>query len=207
MKLKHHLWIALVIIIVALFLTSIVSKTDASLDYGGAAPIVVDSESETTVWDLMWENLFTDIPTEESVEDLVPFAPFGIDADTAAALVEEHGTGNSFLSGLLGLLPIIGVIAGVAITTLVKNAKSWMLYLPFGLVFVSVWTLWFATPSKLNGVEGLFNAATTAVGGGLGTLMADGTVFTMGLGFFVLLVGSLYGIVAIVLNQLGKIEA
>jgi hypothetical protein len=209
MKLKHHLWIALGIIFIALFLTTIVSKTDATfpLPIPGADPIVVDSESETTVWSLMWENLFTSIPTDDVLEDLEPFAAFGIDAAAAIALEDEHGTGNSALSGLLGLIPILALIAGIAITTLVKNAKSWMLYLPFGLIFVSVWTIWFATPSKLNGIEDMYNAATAAVGGGLGTLMADGTVFSMGLGFFVLLVGSLYGIVAVVLNQLGKLEA
>ena len=206
MKLKFYLLIALVLVIVPLFLTSVVSKTDANFPVAG---IVVDSESETTVWDLMWENLFTSIPTDDAIEDLVPFAALGIDEDTAIALVEEHGTGNSVLSGLLGLLPIIGIIAGVVgvvFLALKENLIKWLLYSAFGLVFVSTWAIWFATPSKLKGIEGMYNAATAAVGGGLGTLMADGTVFTMGIGLFISSIGALFGIAVLVLNQLGKIE-
>lgn len=207
MKLKFYLLIALVIVIVPLFMTSIVSKTDAAFPVAG---IVVDSESKTTVWDLMWENLFTSIPDDDAVEDLAPFAALGIDEDAAIALVDEHGTGNSVLSGLLGLLPILGIIAGVVgVALLVHKEKliKWLLYSAFGLVFASTWAIWFATPSKLKGIEGMYNAATAAVGGGLGTLMADGTVFTMGMGLFISSVGALFGIVALVLNHLGKIEA
>lgn len=195
MKLKHHLWGALVIIIVALFLTSVVSKTDAVLVPG---VVEVHSDSETTVWNLMWENLFTNIPTDDSIEDI---GAFGIVGDPAAAMVDEHGTGNSFVSGLLGLIPVLSVIAGILLTTVVKVKKEF-LYIPFALVFVSVVTLWFTAPSKLNGVESLYNTIMTP----LGTLMKDGTVFSMGIGFFVLLVGSLYGIVALVLNKMEIIE-
>lgn len=193
MKLKHHLWIAFGIIIVAFFLTSIVSQTTV-------AAFAVDKESTTTIWNLMWENLFTSIPTDSVVETLGN-APFGLPAANAEALVEVHGTGNSVLSGLLGLLPILAVIAGIALLALKENAQKF-LYAAFALVFVSVWTLWFTAPSKLDGVESMYNALVPT----LGTLMKDGTEFSMAVGFFAALLGSLYGIAVLVLNQLGKIE-
>lgn len=191
MKLKHHLWIAFGIIIIALFLTSIVSVT--------AVPaFAIDKESTTTIWNLMWENLFTKIPTNDVIDSL---AEFGLTEAQATTLIEEHGTGNSVLSGLLGLLPILATLAGVLIVTLIKQAKKWLLYGSFGLVFVSVWTIWFTAPTKLNGVESMYNSIMPT----LGTLMKDGTEITMGLGFFIALIGAVYGIVALLLNQFGKI--
>ena len=197
MKLKYHLWIAFGIIVVAFFLTSIVSTT--------VVPALgVDKESMTTIWNLMWENLFTKIPTNDVRDTLVGL---GLPETMALDLVEEHGTGNSVLSGLLGLLPILATLAGVLLVTLKENVQKY-LYVAFGLVFVSVWTLWFTAPSKLVGVESMYNALNAinpAFPATMGTMMADGTEITMAVGFFVALVGSLYGLVALVLNQYGKI--
>ena len=196
MKLKYHLWIAFGIIVIALFLTSIVSATVVP-------SFAIDKESTTTIWNLMWENLFTSIPTDEVLEKLV-VAPFGLPETMALDLIEEHGTGNSVLSGLLGLLPILATIAGlvgVLLLTLKENLLKWLLYGSFGLVFVSVWTIWFTAPSKLNGVESMYNSLVPT----LGTLMKEGTEITMALGLLVASIGAVYGIVALVLNQYGKI--
>ncbi len=191
MKLKHHLWIGFGIIIIALFLTLLVSAT--------AVPAFgIDKESPTTIWNLMWEHLFTNVPTDDVVTAL---AGFGLTEVQATALIEVHGTGNSVISGLLGLLPILATLAGVLLVTFKENVKKYFLYGSFGLVFVSVLTIWFTAPSKLNGVESMYNSLVPT----LGTLMKEGTTFTMGLGFFVAIVGSLYGITALVLNKLGKI--
>ena len=203
MKLKHHLWIALGIIIIAIFLTSVVSTTVVPL-------LAVDKESTTTIWNLMWENLFTNIPTEEAIETLVGM---GLPESVASGLVDEHETGTSVLSGLLGLLPILGTlaaIAGIALVTLKKDVKEWLLYGSFGLVLVSVWTIFFTAPSKLDGVESLnnsLNALNPAFPATMGTMLVDGTEITMAIGLFVASIGALYGIVAVVLNKMGKIEA
>lgn len=202
MKLKYHLLIALVFIIVALFLTSVVSAT--------AVPALgVDKESTTTVWNLMWENLFTDVPTEEVRDTLV-----GLQLPEALALtlIEDNGTGTSALTGFLGLLPILAVIAGlvgIGFMMVKENFIKWLLYGSFGLAFVSVWTIWFTAPSKLTGVESMYNslnAINPAFPATMGTMMKAGTEISMGLGLFVASIGALYGIVALVLNQLGKIE-
>lgn len=191
MKLKYHLWIAFGIIIIALFLTSIVSAT--------AVPaFAIDKESTTTIWNLMWENLFTKIPTNDVIETL---AGFGLNETQATALIEEHGTGNSVLSGLLGLLPILATLAGVLLVIFKENVKKWVLYGSFGLVFVSVWTIWFTAPSKLNGVESMYNSLVPT----LGTLMKEGTEITMAVGLFIASLGAVYGIVVLVLNKLGKV--
>lgn len=202
MKLKHHLLIALGFIIVALFLTSIVTTTVVPA-------LMVDKESTTTIWSLMWENLFTNIPTNETVESLVGL---GLPETIAASLVEEHGTGNSLLSGLLGLLPILGLLAGIAglvFLTAKETPIKWLLYTSFGLVFVSVWAIWFAAPSKLSGIESMYNslnAINPAFPETMGTMMKNGTELTMGIGLFIATIGALYGIVALVLNQYNKIE-
>ena len=202
MKLKHHLWIALVIIIIAIFLTSVTSTT--------FVPNLADKVSDTTIWNLMWENLFTNIPTDEAIETLVGM---GLPEALSATLVEDHETGTSVLSGLLGLLPILGTlaaIAGIALVTFKEDVKDWLLYGSFGLVLVSVWTIWFTAPSKLDGVESLnnsLNAISPLIPAGLGTILVDGTEITMGLGLFVASIGAIYGIVAVVLNKMGKIEA
>jgi len=202
MKLKYHLLIAFGIIIVALFLTSIVSAT--------AVPALdVDKESTTTIWNLMWENLFTKIPTNEVRDTLVGL---GLPETMSLDLIEEHGTGNSVLSGLLGLLPILATLAGLAgvlLLTFKENLKKWLLYGSFGLVFVSVWTIWFTAPTKLTGVESMYNslnAINPAFPTIMGTMMKDGTEITMALGLFVATAGALYGLIALVLNQYGKIE-
>ncbi|MDA3931737.1 MAG: hypothetical protein PF513_03280 [Tenericutes bacterium] len=193
MKLKHHLWIAFGIIIIALFLTTILTKTEVPA-------LALLSESKTTIWNLMYENLFTKIPTNEVLDKLT--STFGLPETVARDLIEEHGTGNSILSGLLGLLPILATVAGVLLVSFKANTKKWLIYGSFGVVFISVWVIWFTAPSKLNGVESMYNAISTP----MGTLMRDGTEFSMGLGFFVILIGSIYGIVALVLNKFGKIE-
>ena len=198
MKLKHHLWIAFGIIVIALFLTSVVSATVVPA-------LAVDKESTTTIWNLMWENLFTKIPTNDVTDTLVGL---GIPETMATDLIEEHGTGNSVLSGLLGLLPILAILAGVILVTFKENLKKWF-YLPFGLVLVSVWTIWFTAPTKLNGVESMYNALNAinpAFPVTMGTMMKDGTEITMAIGLFIASVGALYGIVALVLNQYGKIS-
>lgn len=201
MKLKYHLWIAFGIIVTALFLTSIVSAT--------VVPALgVDKESTTTIWKLMWENLFTNIPTNDVTETLVGL---GLPETLATDLIEKHGTGNSVLSGLLGLLPIlasIAALAGLMLLTLKENLLKWLLYGSFGVVFVSVWTIWFTAPTKLNGVESMYNALNAinpAFPATMGTMMSNGTEITMAIGLFVASVGALYGIVALVLNQFGKI--
>jgi len=197
MKLKYHLWIAFGIIIIALFLTSIVSTT--------AVPaLAIDSESTTTIWNLMWENLFTNIPTDDVTDTLVGL---GLPEAMSLDLIDEHGTGNSVLSGLLGLIPILATIAGIVLVSFKLHLKKWI-YASFGLVFVGVWTIWFTAPTKLTGVESMYNslnAINPAFPGTMGTMMADGTELTMAIGFFVAILGALYGIVALVLNQYGKI--
>jgi hypothetical protein len=198
MKLKHHLWIAFGIIVIALFLTSVISAT--------VVPALnVDKDSTTTIWNLMWENLFTTIPTDDVAETLTGL---GIPETMALDLIEENGTGNSVLSGLLGLLPILVTLAGVLLVTFKDDVKKWLLYGSFGLIFVSVWTIWFTAPTKLNGVESMYNslnAINPAFPAIMGTMMKDGTELTMGIGLFVASIGALYGIVALVLNQYGKI--
>jgi len=201
MKLNYHLMIAFGIIIVALFLTSVVSAT--------AVPALgVDKESTTTIWNLMWENLFTKIPTNDVRDTLVGL---GLPETMALDLIEENGTGNSLLSGLLGLLPILGTIAGlvgIVFLSFKEDLKKWLLYGSLGLVFVSVWTIWFTAPTKLTGVESMYNslnAINPAFPAIMGTMMKDGTEITMGLGLFVATLGAIYGIVALVLNQYGKI--
>jgi len=202
MKLKYHLWIAFGIIVVALFLTSIVSATTVPA-------LGVDKESTTTIWNLMWENLFTKIPTNSVRDTLVGM---GLPESAALDLIKENGTGNSVLSGLLGLLPILatlGSLVGVLLLTFKENLKKSLLYGSFGLVFVSVWTIWFTAPTKLAGVESMYNTLNTmnpAFPATMGTMMINGTEITMAIGFFVALVGSLYGIVTLVLNKYGKIE-
>lgn len=193
MKLKHHLWIAFGIIIISLFLSSIVSTTQVPA-------FAIDKESITTIWKLMWENLFTKIPTNDVIESL---GLMGLTEAQATALIDEHGTGNSLLSGLLGLLPILATLVGVILVTFKDNVKKWLLYGSFGLVFVSVWTIWFTAPTKLNGVESMYNSIVPT----LGTAMKDGTEITMAIGLFVASIGALYGIVALVLNKLDKIKA
>lgn len=200
MKLKYHLWIALGTIIIALFLTSVVSTTTVPA-------LGVDKESTTTIWNLMWENLFTNIPTDDVTDTLV-----GLQLPEAMALdlIETNGTGNSVMSGLLGLLPILAIIAGVVLVSIKKELKEWVLYVPFGLIFVSGWTIWFTAPSKLPGVEDMYNslnAINPAFPATMGTMMVEGNELSMGLGLLVISIGSLYGIVALVLNKLGKIEA
>ncbi|PAT01039.1 hypothetical protein CI105_08470 [Candidatus Izimaplasma bacterium ZiA1] len=193
MKLKHHLWIAFGIIIISLFLSSIVSTTQVPA-------YAIDKESITTIWKLMWENLFTKIPTNDVIESL---GGMGLTEAQATALIDENGTGNSLLSGLLGLLPILATLVGVILVTFKDNVKKWLLYGSFGLVFVSVWTIWFTAPTKLNGVESMYNSIVPT----LGTAMKDGTEITMAIGLFVASIGALYGIVALVLNKLDKIKA
>lgn len=199
MKLKYHLLIALVLVVVALFLTSVVSNTDA---------LGIEKESETQIWSLMWENLFTDIPTEEFNDTLMEA---GVPETISLGLIEEHGTGTDFLTGLLGLLPVLGALAAlVGLALLVHKQKliKGLLYGSFGAVLVGVVTLWFTAPSKLNGIESLYNTMyllNPTLPTTMGTMMADGTTFSMGLGLLFGVVGSLYGIVALVLNQYGKI--
>ena len=197
MKLKHHLWIAFGIIVIALFLTSVVSAT--------AVPALgVDKDSTTTIWNLMWENLFTKIPTNDVTDTLVGL---GLPETMATDLIEEHGTGNSILSGLLGLIPILAVIGGVLLVTFKDNLVKWF-SIPFALVFVSVWTIWFTAPTKLSGVESMYNslnAINPAFPATMGTMMKDGTEITMAIGLFVASIGALYGIVALVLSKYGKI--
>ncbi len=168
----------------------------------------VDKESTTTIWNLMWENLFTKIPTNDVRDTLVGL---GLPETMALDLIEENGTGNSLLSGLLGLLPILGTIAGlvgIVFLSFKEDLKKWLLYGSLGLVFVSVWTIWFTAPTKLTGVESMYNslnAINPAFPAIMGTMMKDGTEITMGLGLFVASLGAIYGIVALVLNQYGKI--
>ena len=127
MKLKYHLLIAFGIIIIALFLTSVASAT--------AVPAFgIDKESTTTIWNLMWENLFTNIPTDDTLETLMA-APFGLPETMANDLIEEHGTGNSLLSGILGLIPVLAVIGGLVLVALKDNVQKY-LYVVFGLIFV-----------------------------------------------------------------------
>ena len=114
MKLKHHLWIAFGIIIISLFLSSIVSTTQVPT-------FAIDKESITTIWKLMWENLFTKIPTNDVIESL---GLMGLTEAQATALIDEHGTGNSLLSGLLGLLPILATLVGVILVTFKDNVKK-----------------------------------------------------------------------------------
>ena len=197
MKLKHHLWIAFGIVIIALFLTSVVSTTVVPA-------LAVDKESTTTIWNLMWENLFTNIPTDDVLETLVGL---GLPEALSLDLIDEHGTGNSVLSGILGLLPILAIIGGVVLVILKDNVQKW-LYVSFGLIFVSIWTIWFTAPTKLTGVESMYNslnAINPAFPATMGTMMADGTEITMAIGLFVASIGALYGIVALVLNQFDKI--
>lgn len=190
MKLKHHLWIAFAIIVIALFLTTIVTATSVPA-FG------VDKESTTSIWNLMWENLFTSIPKDNVIAAL---GNLGVDEATANVLIEQNNTGNSVLSGLLGLLPILATISGILLLQLKKNSKN-LLYIPFAVVFVSLWVIWFTAPSKLNGVESMYNAVMPT----LGTAMRNGTDITMGVGFFLVLLGSLYGIIALLLNKYEKI--
>ena len=197
MKIKHHLFIAFGIILVALFLTSIVSTTVVPL-------LGIDKESTTTVWNLMWENLFTSIPTDDVIETLMGL---GLPEALSADLENTHETGNSVLSGILGLVPVLALIAGIALVVFKENVQKF-LYVSFGLIFASTVTLWFTAPSKLDGVESMYNALNAinpAFPAGMGTMMVDGTEITAGIGFFILLAASLYGIVALVLNKLGKI--
>lgn len=201
MKLKYYLLIAFVIIVVALFLDSIVSATVVDA-------LAVDKESTTTIWNLMWENLFTKIPTNDVTETLVGL---GIPEANATALIEKHGTGNSVLSGLLGLLPILAILAGLVglvLLTFKQKFLKWLLYGSFGLVFVSVWTIWFTAPTKLNGVESMYNSLNSlnpAFPAIMGTMMKEGTEITMAIGLFIASIGAIFGIVALVLNQFGKI--
>lgn len=202
MKLKYHLLIALGIIIVAIFVTSVVSTT--------AVPALgIDKESTTTIWNLMWENLFTKIPTNDMQDTLVGL---GLPETMALDLIEENGTGNSVLSGLLGLLPILGILAGIAgvvFLALKENLIKWLLYGSFGLVFVSVWTIWFTAPTKLTGIESMYNslnAINPAFPATMGTMMKSGTEITMAIGLFIATIGAIYGIAALVLNQYDKIE-
>ncbi|QLY40635.1 hypothetical protein HF295_07170 [Hujiaoplasma nucleasis] len=202
MKLKHHLSIALVIILVSLFLTALVTTT--------AVPALgVDKESTTSIWKLMWENLFTDIPSENTRDSLVAL---GLPESVALDLIEEHGTGTSFLSGLLGLLPILGLIGGITGLVILELKKKFikpLLYGAFGLVFFSFWLIWFTAPSKLNGIESMYNslnAINPAFPATMGTMMVEGTEITMAIGLLFASIGSLYGIGALILNNLNKIE-
>ena len=201
MKLKYHVLIALVIVFASLFFTSVVTTTNVPA-------LGVDNESTTTVWSLMWENLFTDIPTEEMIESLVGL---GLPEAVAMDLVEEHGTGTSVLSGLLGLLPVLGLIVGIVGLVLLEVKKRFikpLFYGSFGLIFVSVWVIWFMVPSKLNGIESMYNslnALNPAFPENMGVMMADGTTFSMGIGLFIASIGALYGIVALLLNRFDKI--
>ncbi|HKL47520.1 MAG TPA: hypothetical protein VJ878_02535 [Candidatus Izemoplasmatales bacterium] len=202
MKLKYHLLIALVIVFVSLFLTSIVSTTDVPA-------LGVDNESTSTVWSIMWENLFTDIPTEEMTDTLVGL---GLPEAMATDLIEEHGTGTSVLTGLLGLLPVLGLIAGIVGLALLELKKRFikpLFYASFGLIFLSTWVIWFTAPSKLNGIESMYNslnAINPSFPATMGTMMADGTSITMGIGLFVASIGALYGIAVLLLNRYNKIE-
>ena len=97
---------------------------------------------------------------------------------------------------------------GVILVTLKDNLLKWLLYGSFGIVLVSVWTIWFTAPSKLNGVESMYNALNAlnpAFPATMGTMMADGTEITMAFGLLVASIGAVYGIIALVLNQFGKI--
>ena len=197
MKLKYHLFIAFGIIIIAFFLTSVASATEV-------VALGVDKESTTTIWNLMWENLFTNIPTDDTIETLMGL---GLPEALSADLVDDHGTGNSLLSGILGLIPVLAVIGGLVLVALKDNVQNY-LYGIFGIIFVAVWTLWFTAPSTLDGVESMYNALNAinpAFPATMGTMMADGTEITMAIGLFVASIGALYGIVALVLNQKGKI--
>lgn len=197
MKLKYHLLIAFGIVIIALFLTSVVSTTEV-------IPLEIDKESTTTIWNLMWENLFTNIPTDDVIETLMGL---GLPETLSGTLVDDHGTGNSILSGLLGLIPVLAVIGGLVLVALKDNVQKW-LYGVFGVIFVSLWTIWFTAPTKLDGVESMYNALNAinpAFPATMGTMMVDGTEITMAIGLFVASIGALYGIVALVLNQKGKI--
>lgn len=194
MKLKYHLWIALGIIIIALFLTQVISETEV-VDFA------IDSESTTSLWDMMYDNLLTSNPTDDLVEDL---AAFGLDSATANVLIEKHELGNSVLTGLLGLIPMLAVLAAVALVSFKEDTKKYILYILFGLVIVSIVTVYFTAPSTVDKVETLFNEIMTGVAP-LGTMMKAGNVLSIGAGFFVGIVGALYGIAALVLNQFGKI--
>ena len=127
MKLKHHLIIAIVLIIAALFLTSVHSATTV-------AAIGVESESETSFWSLAVDNVFTSNATDETTQTLVGL---GLPETLATSLVEDNGTGNSLLPGLLGIVAILATLTGVVgvVLLVVKNDfKKWLFYGSFGLL-------------------------------------------------------------------------
>ncbi|MFA5720358.1 MAG: hypothetical protein WC939_04795, partial [Acholeplasmataceae bacterium] len=76
-----------------------------------------------------------------------------------------------------------------------------LLFAGFAVVFVGVWAIWFTAPTKLDGIESMYNAIMPT----MGTMMAEGTQLTMGLGLFIASIGALYGIAVLVLNQYNKI--
>ena len=87
----------------------------------------------------MWEDLFTKIPKNEIRDTLFGM---GLHESAALCLIKVNGTGNSVLSGLLGLLPILatlGSLVGVLLLTFKENLKKSLLYGTFGWVFVSEW--------------------------------------------------------------------
>ena len=190
MKLKHHLWAAFGIIIIALFLTSFTSVLEV--------PGVVElSETDSSVWNISYDNLLTDVKTDDLVDDL---AAFGLDEATAKALLDKHDMGTSALTGLVGLLGFLAAFGGLVVAIVLKDAKKWILYTAFGLTVVSVMALYLGIPGTIDNMEALFNEIMTGVMP-LGTMMADGTDVTLGLGFYGIIVGALYGVVALVLNQ------
>ena len=192
MKLKHHLWAAFGIIIIALFLTSFTSVLEVT-------GLVERSETDSALWDLAYDNLLTDEPTEDLIADL---AALGIDAATANFLIEKHEMGTSSTTGLVALLGFVAAFGGLAVIIIKEDAKKWILYTALGLSIVSVVALYLGIPGTIDSMEGLFNEIMA----GLGTMMKDGTEVSLGLGFYGIVLGSLYGIVALVLNQFGKIQ-
>jgi putative effector of murein hydrolase LrgA (UPF0299 family) len=194
MKLKHHLWAAFGIIIIALFLTSFTSVLEV-------AGVVEKSETDSALWDIAYDNLLTDVKTEDLVDDL---AALGVDSATANVLIEKHDMGTSATTGLVALVGFIAAFGGLALVIIKEDAKKWIIYTAYGLSIVSVVALYLGIPGTIDSMEALFNEVMTGIMP-LGTMMKDGTEVTLGLGFYGIILGSLYGIVALVLNQFGKI--
>lgn len=189
------MWLAFGIIFIAIFLTQINSVIEV-------AGIVELKETNTSLWNLFYNNLLTSNPTDNLVNDL---AAFGLDSAAANALIEKHNLGNSLVTGLFGLLPILLVFTGVLLVSFKQNLKEWVLYPIFTLIATAAILVHTNAPATLGKIEILFNEVMAGVMP-LGTMMVEGTKLSFGFGFYVIIVGTLYGVVSIALNQFGIIK-
>ena len=196
MKLKHHLWIAFGIIFISIFLTHITTVVEV-------AGLVELTETNTSLWDMFYDNLLTNNPTNDLIDSL---SAFGLDSATAIPLIEKHNLGNSVTTGIFGLLPILLVIGGVVLVSFKKKINKFVFYSIFALLIVTAILVHTGAPGALENVESLFNEVMTGVMP-LGTMMSDGTEFSFGIGFYILICASLYGVIVVILNKLGKITS